>query len=119
MYMPVQGLVMPPRVAQIQVVVISIPNGRMSPEAKVEMNDQAGKLAASLQEAGVRVHLDVRDNYTPGWKYSHWELKVRAGCRHRHRHTHRHMHTHTHTLTHMHTLTRTHMHTQNQTHSKP
>jgi len=28
-----------------------------------------------LKEAGVRAHLDDRDNYSPGWKYGHWELK--------------------------------------------
>jgi len=31
----------------------------------------------------VRVHMDARDNYTPGWKYNHWELKARAACRRR------------------------------------
>jgi len=28
-----------------------------------------------LKQAGVRVYLDDRDNYNPGWKYNHWELK--------------------------------------------
>ena len=28
-----------------------------------------------LKNAGVRVHLDDRDNYNPGWKYNSWELK--------------------------------------------
>jgi bifunctional glutamyl/prolyl-tRNA synthetase len=29
-----------------------------------------------LKEAGIRCRGDFRDNYTPGWKYNHWELKV-------------------------------------------
>lgn len=31
----------------------------------------------SLLGAKIRSRLDDRDNYTPGWKYNHWELKVR------------------------------------------
>merc|ERR1711992_165301 len=30
---------------------------------------------AALSEAGVRVKGDYRDNYSPGWKFNHWELK--------------------------------------------
>ena len=29
----------------------------------------------SLLQLGVRAHIDDRDNYNPGWKYNHWELK--------------------------------------------
>ena len=36
-------------------------------------------MTASLLAAGMRAKLDDRDNYTPGWKYNHWELKVRFG----------------------------------------
>lgn len=32
-------------------------------------------MCKSLKAAGVRSKLDNRDNYTPGWKYNHWELK--------------------------------------------
>jgi len=28
-----------------------------------------------LNSHGIRAHLDNRDNYTPGWKYNHWEMK--------------------------------------------
>jgi len=28
-----------------------------------------------LKKAGIRVYGDYRDNYSPGWKYNHWELK--------------------------------------------
>lgn len=29
-----------------------------------------------LNEVGVRAKADLRDNYSPGWKFNHWELKV-------------------------------------------
>lgn len=32
---------------------------------------------AALKAAGIRVKSDYRDNYSPGWKFNHWELKVR------------------------------------------
>jgi prolyl-tRNA synthetase len=32
-------------------------------------------MTKALKDAGVRSKLDARDNYTPGWKYNHWELK--------------------------------------------
>jgi hypothetical protein len=32
---------------------------------------------AALKAAGIRVKGDYRDNYSPGWKFNHWELKVR------------------------------------------
>ena len=32
--------------------------------------------AGEMEAAGVRVEADLRDNYSPGWKFNHWELKV-------------------------------------------
>ena len=29
-----------------------------------------------LTSVGVRAHYDARENYSPGWKFNHWELKV-------------------------------------------
>jgi bifunctional glutamyl/prolyl-tRNA synthetase len=31
----------------------------------------------NLTEAGIRTRIDDRENYSPGWKFNHWELKVR------------------------------------------
>ncbi|KAG0568351.1 hypothetical protein M758_6G011700 [Ceratodon purpureus] len=64
-----KGLVLPPRVAPIQVVVIPVPFKGIDP------SDECLKVTRQLQEAGFRVKDDLRDNYSPGWKYSHWELK--------------------------------------------
>ena len=58
------GLVLPPRLAPIQVVVIPIAGA----------NDAASALGAELEAAGVRVHVDHRDE-RPGFKFNDWELK--------------------------------------------
>lgn len=71
-----QGLVLPPRVAHTQVVIIPIVNAKMSAEEKSAMYQRAEELLQSLRQAGVKVQADTRENYTPGWKYSHWELMV-------------------------------------------
>jgi hypothetical protein len=36
-----------------------------------------GELEAALKVAEIRVKGDYRENYSPGWKFNHWELKVR------------------------------------------
>ncbi len=36
------------------------------------------QIEADLKAVGVRVKIDDRDNYLPGWKYAHWEQKVRG-----------------------------------------
>ncbi|KAK9805160.1 hypothetical protein WJX72_002679 [[Myrmecia] bisecta] len=70
-----KGIVMPPRVAPVQIVVIPIPNAKMSEEAKQAMAAKADEFVSALRAAGMRVTSDTRENYTPGWKYNHWELK--------------------------------------------
>jgi len=39
------------------------------------IKEKAGEIFERLKSAGVRVHFDDRDNYTPGWKYNHWDMK--------------------------------------------
>lgn len=70
-----KGMVLPPRVANVQVVVIPIPKASMAPEDTAAMHAAAKELEAGLKAAGVRTALDARDNYTPGWKYNYWELR--------------------------------------------
>jgi prolyl-tRNA synthetase len=65
------GLVLPPRVAPYQVVIVPIPKGNW----RETVLPHAQAIRASLQAAGVRVMLDDRDAYTPGWKFSEWELR--------------------------------------------
>ncbi len=65
------GLILPPKVAPYQVVMVPIPRGNWQetvlPRAR-EIRDQ-------LVAAGVRVMLDDRDAYTPGWKFAEWEMR--------------------------------------------
>jgi prolyl-tRNA synthetase len=67
------GLILPPRVAPIQVVLVPI----LFKDVTVNNNllARAKEIIAELNAVGVRAHLDDRDNYNPGFKYNHWELK--------------------------------------------
>lgn len=69
-----QGLVLPPRVASVQVVVV--PCG-VTAKTRDTLNAKAEELAATLKKAGVKAKADVRDGYTPGYKFNDWEQKVR------------------------------------------
>jgi prolyl-tRNA synthetase len=66
-----QGLVLPPRVAPVQVVIVPV----VYKDSADEINAAAYELEAKLKAAGVRVTVDARANYTAGWKYNHWEQK--------------------------------------------
>lgn len=67
-----KGLVLPPRVAQIQVVIVPITYKDDDPTVIV---GKAEEIYATLKKAGIRVYLDDRDGYNPGFKYNHWELR--------------------------------------------
>jgi len=64
------GLILPPRAAPTQVVLIPIVYADAGP-----LVAQSHELANELRAAGVRIEVDDRDNYNPGWKYNHWEVK--------------------------------------------
>jgi len=66
-----RGLVIPPRIAPIQVVVVPIPYKN----AEATMMILAKTTTKKLQEAGISAILDDREQYTPGWKFNEWELK--------------------------------------------
>jgi len=71
-----KGLVLPPRVAQLQVVVI--PTGitaKTSDEMREKLYDEADRIAKELVKVGVKAKADLREGYTPGFKYNDWELK--------------------------------------------
>ncbi len=65
------GLVLPPRVAPHQVVIVPIPRGNW----QETVLPKAREIASALTAAGIRVKLDDRDTQTPGWKYAEWELR--------------------------------------------
>lgn len=71
-----KGLVLPPRIANYQVVIV--PCGltvKTTAEQKKKLIDEIYDIEARLKKAGVRVHADTRDTYTPGYKFNDWELK--------------------------------------------
>jgi len=66
------GLVLPPRLAPIQTVIVPI---YKTDEEKTATVAESHRVAGLLKDAGLRVHVDDRDNFKPGWKYAEWELK--------------------------------------------
>ncbi|MBX2940446.1 MAG: proline--tRNA ligase, partial [Ferruginibacter sp.] len=67
-----QGLVMPPKIAPLQVVVVPIYKGE---ESKPVIDAKAKALADELKKAGIRVSYDDSDHARPGWKFAEYELK--------------------------------------------
>jgi prolyl-tRNA synthetase len=65
------GLILPPRIAPHQVVVVPIPRGNW----KETVLPKAQALRDELVARGIRVHIDDRDSQTPGWKFNEWELR--------------------------------------------
>lgn len=67
-----KGLVVPPRLAPIQVVFL--PMGK-DEEIRTQTYAKADEMATLLREHGVRVKVDKRDQLSPGFKFNDWELK--------------------------------------------
>ena len=66
------GLLIPPKLAPIQVVMIPIYKGEEELKAILEKMDQ---MAAELKQRGISVKIDDRDNVRSGFKFSEYELK--------------------------------------------
>jgi prolyl-tRNA synthetase len=67
-----QGLVLPPKLAPWQVVIVPIFKG----DATVEtLSEACQRVAKALREKGISVKVDDRDTQTPGWKFAEYELK--------------------------------------------
>ena len=67
-----KGLVLPPKLAPFQVVIVPIYKGN---EQLEKVSKSAANLKSSLEERGVSVKFDKRDTYKPGWKFAEYELK--------------------------------------------
>jgi prolyl-tRNA synthetase len=65
------GLILPPRVAPYQVVIVPIARGNW----QETVLPRAREIESDLMRHGVRVMLDDRDAYTPGWKFAEWEMR--------------------------------------------
>lgn len=64
-----RGLVLPPRLAPIQVVIVPIA------AHKGNVMETVDRVFDELKAAGIRVEVDDRPNYSPGWKFNEWEMK--------------------------------------------
>jgi len=67
-----RGLILPPKVAPVQVVIVPIPYKDANSSA---IATKAQEIYQQLKEKGIAVVLDDREEYTPGWKFNEWELK--------------------------------------------
>ena len=66
------GLVLPPKLAPIQVVIVPIYKGE---ESKTLIDDKATTIVTNLKQKGIRVKYDNADNARPGWKFAEYEMK--------------------------------------------
>lgn len=65
------GLRFPPQIAPIQIIIVPIALGNW----KETVLPLAQRIEKELQEKGWRVKLDSREEFTPGWKFSEWEMR--------------------------------------------
>ena len=66
-----RGLVLPPKVAPTQVIMIPIG----PPKAREQVMAKVDELYAELKNAGIRVRVDDRTDVTPGWKFNEYEMR--------------------------------------------
>lgn len=67
-----KGLVLPPKLAPVQVVIVPI---YKNDEQLNQINELANKMKKKMEAKGIRVKYDNRDNQRPGWKFAEYELK--------------------------------------------
>jgi prolyl-tRNA synthetase len=67
-----EGLVLPPVLAPIQVVIVPIPKGEAG---LLALNEKIDPLVKALKAKGISVKYDNRDTHKPGWKFAEYELK--------------------------------------------
>lgn len=66
-----KGLIIPPFIAPIQIVIVPI----YRKEQRKEVIKASEKMLKKLLKAGFRAELDKREGYTPGWKFNEWEVR--------------------------------------------
>jgi len=66
------GLVLPPKIAPLQVVIVPIVSKKLTTE---QVSPYCKKILEDLESVGIRAKYDDRTMYNPGWKYNHWEQK--------------------------------------------
>lgn len=66
-----RGLVLPPKVAPLQVAFIPVGPAKTRAQVLARLDP----LTAELEDAGIRVKADTRDAYSPGWKFNEYEMR--------------------------------------------
>lgn len=66
------GLILPPRIAPIQAIIVPI---YKTDEERVAVLSKIEEIEKALKSAGLRITIDARENITPGAKFFHWESK--------------------------------------------
>ena len=66
------GLILPPRIAPLQVAIVPIFKGE---DQKAKVDEKAAEIIKDLKAKGLRVKYDDNDNARPGWKFAEYELK--------------------------------------------
>lgn len=67
-----EGLILPPRIAPIQVVIVPIYKGE---EQKALIGNKVNEIVKDLKALGLRVKYDDNENARPGWKFAEYEMK--------------------------------------------
>lgn len=71
-----KGLVLPPRIAKIQAILIPVGlTAKMTAEDKEKHLKNLDGIFDVLKKGGIRTDVDLREGYTPAWKFNDWELK--------------------------------------------
>lgn len=71
-----RGLVIPPRVAETQVVIVPVGiTAKSTEQERQSIHQQVDALAIVLRDADLRVETDKREGYSPGWKFNDWEMR--------------------------------------------
>ncbi len=67
-----QGLILPPRLAPYQIVIVPI---FKTDEEKASVLENAHRLRREMVDAGIRVKMDEREGMSPGFKFNDWEMR--------------------------------------------
>ena len=71
-----RGLVVPPRVAQTQVIIVPVGiTAKSTEEEKIALHKEVDALEEILIAGEIRVESDKREGYSPGWKFNDWEQR--------------------------------------------
>lgn len=71
-----RGLIVPPRVARKQVVIVPVGiTAKSKEEDRIGLHKEIEALEEILKAADIRVISDMREGYSPGWKFNDWEMR--------------------------------------------